>query len=90
MNLHHRHVDTFHSIVQRVGVVRVRPGVVHDAVVVAMGRMQPIDERALMVRLEAVDLAAMLGPVIAAKLTGGVLAVLAALLFTRKKPAQSM
>ena len=34
--------------------------------------------------------AAMLGPVIAAKLTGGVLAVLAALLFTRKKPAQSM
>ena len=48
---------------QRVGVVRVRPGVVHDAVLVAMGRMQPIDERALMVRLEAVDLAAMLGPV---------------------------
>ena len=34
--------------------------------------------------------AAMLGPVIAAKLTGGVLAVLAALLFTRKKPAQNM
>ena len=30
------------------------------------------------------------GPVIAAKLTGGVLAVLAALLFTRKKPAQNM
>ena len=34
--------------------------------------------------------AAMLGPVIAAKLTGGVLAVLAALLFTRKKPSQNM
>ena len=33
--------------------------------------------------------AAMLGPVIAAKLTGGVLAVLAALLFTRKSPRKT-
>ena len=62
------------------------------------GMVKDMDERGKIVNIAFADHlgftagydAAMLGPVIAAKLTGGVLAVLAALLFTRKKPAQSM